>query len=82
MSWTPLALEQGFSIMIPGPHFVNVGLKELATVGLVASRTAPISRWDAASASHAHASAAYGAFVADTGASMDTAAFGISSLEA
>lgn len=82
MPWSALALEQGFSIMVPGPHFVNMGLKELATVGLVASQTAPISRWDTANTSHAHASAAYGAFVANSGASTDAAAFGISSLEA
>lgn len=32
----PPILEQGYSIFLPGTHFIKAGLKELAQVGIVA----------------------------------------------
>lgn len=76
-----VALGQGFSIMAPGPYYFKAGLKELAILGLAACETVPAFRWDATSARHVQASAAYGAFFANGASSTDTPAFGISSLE-
>ena len=75
-------LEEAFSLMVPGPHLGKRGLQELVVVGLGTCSTAPVSRWETSNARHAHASAAYGAFVVFGVASTDTGAFGISNLEA